>query len=183
MIKRYLLVSLLLLVPAAAARAEVMITPFAGAAFGGDVQSSLGTYGIALGFLGGGVFGFEAELGWTPNFFEAAETAPNLSSNRVQSFDFNLILALPAGAVRVYGTAGVGVIGSKVSANLSNFDFSNTNAGYNVGGGLIISLSKHFALRGDLRYFRTFGTLENSGDLAIQQLDYWRGVGGLVFKF
>jgi hypothetical protein len=183
MIRRCLLIAVPLVLAAGAASAEIMITPFAGTSFGGQTQRNVGTYGVGVGFLGGGVFGFEAEFSWAPDFFGDSATATNTSTNHVQSLDFNLLLALPIGVVRLYGAGGVGVIGSKVTSGLASFDFSNTNAGFNAGGGLIIGLGKHFGLRGDIRYFRTFGNLAQTGDFTIQELDYWRGVGGLVFRF
>jgi hypothetical protein len=164
------------------ARAEVIITPFAGAVFAGQTDESHATYGIGLGFLGGGVFGFEAEFAWTPDFFGTG--TQTTSTNRVRAANFDLILAIPLSAVRFYGEVGVGVLQSELSGS-TTFGLDSTNGGYNVGGGLIISLGRHIALRGDGRYFKTWGDVSGTGASGVTfgKLDYGRVTGGLMFKF
>ena len=61
--------ALFVLLGAGPARAETLLTGFGGAAFGGVTDRTRGTYGGAIGFLGGGVFGFEIEGAATPEFF------------------------------------------------------------------------------------------------------------------
>src|SRR5689334_1524545 len=62
----------------APARADGLIMPFFGVDFGGDAgdcrgitpcSSRQGSYGLGLGFMVGGVLGFEAELAHAPHFF------------------------------------------------------------------------------------------------------------------
>ena len=177
--------TLALLGAAVPARAEVMLTPFYGkvfgGSFGGSTDSSRTTYGGALGFLGGGVFGFEGEFSYVKDF--STESADTLASNNVQSLSGNLLVAIPAGQVRVYGTAGVSLLRPDLKTREGFVVVNQDKVGYNVGGGLIVYLSDHFGLRGDLRYFRTFGNLEAGNAIDLGKLDYWRGVGGLTLKF
>ena len=68
--RRYVIpFAVLLLMNAGSARAETLLTAFGGAALGGATESTRGTYGASLGFLGGGVLGFEVEAATTPEFF------------------------------------------------------------------------------------------------------------------
>ena len=184
MIRRLLLATLVAGCLAGAARAEVILTGFGGVTFGGATEQSQGTYGGGIGFLGGGVFGFEAEFAITPDFFGDQTTSASFADNSVQVLNGNLLLAFPVSKLRVYGTAGAGVLRPHLKDRSGFFELDSDKAGYNVGGGLILSLSDHLALRGDIRYFRTFGDVELVGQaINFGKLDFWRGTGGLMFKF
>ncbi len=179
---RLFLVLVAVLALAGRARAEIILTPFAGTTWGGTTEGNHTTFGGAVGFLGGGVFGVEAEFGYVKDFF-GEELGEEAESNRVQSLSGNLVLALPAGAFRPYGTAGISLIRTALESRTSFFDVRNDNAGYNVGGGLFIWLGGNVGLRGDIRYFQTFGDVAASGTFPISKLDFWRGIGGLTLKF
>ena len=181
-LRRTLLVVAVFLV-ADSARAEVILTPFLGKVFGGSTDTSRTTYGGAVGFLGGGVFGFEAEFGYVKDFFDAGSASAVLQSNKLQSLSANLILTVPSGSLRPYATAGLSLLRPEVSGRVQFVDIKEDKGGYNVGGGLFLGLSDHAALRGDLRFFRTFGDLEPGAALSPGKLDYWRGVGGLTLRF
>jgi hypothetical protein len=173
---------------ATTAGAEVMLTPFAGAAFGGVTDRTRPTYGLALGFLGQGVVGFEAEFATIPEFFGDSATAGAFTKNNVVTLMGSVLLAFPAGPVRVYGAAGAGLMKTRVQAADVLFDVSSSDFGINVGGGLIGYVGSHVGLRADIRYFRDLSDLHPTGDstdfnLALGKVDYWRAVGGLTFKF
>ena len=57
--------------------------------------------------------------------------------------------------------------------------------GLDAGGGLMILVSKHVGLRGDLRYFRRLQdpSGDNDLDLSLANFRFWRTTGGLTFKF
>jgi hypothetical protein len=174
--------TLALLGAALPARAEVMLTPFYGKAFSGTLDSSRTTYGGAVGFLGGGVFGFEGEFSYVKDF-SGEVPADTLASNNVQSLSGNLLVAVPAGQVRLYGAAGVSLLRPDLKTRQGFVVINDDKVGYNVGGGLILYFSSHVGLRGDLRFFQTFGNLEGGNAIDLGKLDYWRGVGGLTIKF
>src|SRR5512134_4082033 len=68
--------ALMLLTPAGA-RADGLIVPFAGVNFGGDAGETFGDavdasrfdWGASFAWMGGGVFGLEADLGYSPDFY------------------------------------------------------------------------------------------------------------------
>jgi hypothetical protein len=171
-----------LLVTAVPARAEVILTPFYGKAFGGSTDSSRTSYGGALGFLGGGVFGFEGEFAYVKDFAGDAP-ADTLASNKVQSLSANFLIAMPAGQVRVYGTGGASLLRPDLKTREGFLVVNEDKVGYNLGGGIMVFFSGHVGLRGDIRYFRTFGDLQTGEQISIGKLDYWRGYGGLTLKF
>jgi outer membrane protein with beta-barrel domain len=184
-----LALSAVVLLGATTAQAEVMVTPFAGVAFGGVTERSRGTYGVALGFLGSGVTGFEAEFATTPEFFGDSATAGAFTKNNVVTLMGSVLLAVPAGPVRLYGAAGAGLMKTRIQAADVFFDVSSSDFGVNVGGGLIGYVGSHVGLRADIRYFRDLSDLNPSGDpvdvnLSLgDKVNYWRVVGGLTFKF
>lgn len=164
------------------ARAEVMLTPFYGAAFGGSTDASRTTYGGAVGFLGGGVFGFEGEFSYVKDF-SSNVSSDVLASNNVEALSGNLLVAIPAGHLRLYGTAGVSLLRPDLKTRDGFVVVNDDKVGYNVGGGVILYFSGHFGLRGDFRFFQAFGNLESGTAIDLGKLDYWRGVGGLTIKF
>lgn len=186
MTKRSLIVTgLLVLVSAAGARADVLVTPFAGAAFSGATDRSRATYGAALGFLGEGVVGFEAEFATTPDFFGGSDQRDVFTRNNVVTLMGSFLLATP-GRVRLYGAAGAGLMKTRVESSDRFFDVDSNDFGVNLGGGVIAYLSDHVGLRGDVRYFRDLSDLKPDGTVEVQlgnKVDYWRGVVGLTLKF
>jgi len=52
------------------ARADWLLTPFAGVSFGGDAPGQEFTWGGSIGWMGAGIFGVEADFGYSPKFFE-----------------------------------------------------------------------------------------------------------------
>ena len=168
---------------AGSARAEVILTPFLGGVFGGSTDTSHTTYGGAAGFLAGGLFGFEAEFGYVKDYFGTGATSGALQSNKLQSLSANFIVAVPSGSFRPYGTAGLSLLRPELIGRTEFVDIKEDKGGYNLGGGIFLGLGNHAALRGDLRYFRTFGDLDAGAALNPGTLDYWRGVGGLTFRF
>ena len=180
MTRRPLLALVLVLAFSGPAAADFIITGFGGTTFSGSTQTNHATFGGSVGFLAGKVFGAEAEYGYVPNAFGQANT-PATQNSGVGNLSFNLMLAIPVKRVRPYGSAGLSVLSSNFGTAASEWKF---NAGYNVGGGIFIWLAKHVGLRGDLRFFQTFGNLEAGGSsINLGKLDYWRGVGGLTLKF
>lgn len=176
--------ALVLLLGTGAARAETLLTGFGGAAFGGATDRTRGTYGASLGFLGHGVFGFEAEFATTPEFFGNAEEDV-FTDNNVLTMMGSILLAAPAGPLRIYGAAGAGLLKTRLADPDRLFNIDSNDFGINVGGGILIFPSDHVGLRADVRYFRDLQDAEPDGgfDLDLGRVDYWRVVGGITFKF
>jgi opacity protein-like surface antigen len=174
------------------ARADGLITPFIGSDFGGDAgncaelvpcDSSQLSYGLGLGFMVGGVVGFEGEFAYAPHFFGDVSGRPDSSLLTVLA---NVIAGVPIGAVRPYVVGGIGVIHTNVSQSTLSLTqtLSNNSVALDVGGGLMILFSQHVGVRGDLRYVRTLSDVKFS-DLGLtdKQLQWARGSFGVVFRF
>lgn len=177
-----------LFVPATAS-ADWLATPFIGAPFQGDTEDAGVTYGGSFGYMGGGILGFEADLGVTPDFFEFDTADVDPFEGQVVSLMGNLIVGAPIGgmerSVRPYASGGVGLLRARVDATGPFEDFTNNEFGFNVGAGLMGFFSEHVGLRGDLRYFRSFEDPDDDleFDVAVGDFDFWRGTAGVVFRF
>ena len=173
------------------AQAQGFISPFFGYNFGGDAgcpevlncDDKHADYGVSFGALGR-IVGFEAEFGYTNDFFGESS---NQSSN-VLTFMGNFMLAPKLGPIQPYGVAGLGLIRTSVEgAGTSN---DQNQWGWDLGGGLIVFFGGHVGLRGDIRYYHSFQILDfvNLPFLPVlslngQKLDYGRAAAGVVFKF
>ena len=178
----------------AAARADGLIVPFAGVNFGGNAGESLGDgtdaqrfdWGISFAWMGGGVFGVEGDVGYSPDFYGKND----VGGSGVLSLMGNVLLGVPFGGqqgfgVRPYGLVGVGILRS----NLESFDelvgVDDSEVAWDFGGGVMIFFASHVGIRGDIRYFRTFGDVDFGPiDVADSDaVDYTRGTLGLVLRF
>ncbi len=168
---------------AAPAGADVLLTGFAGGAFGGSTDRTRGTYGGALGFLGS-VVGFEVEFATTPDFFGGTGNAV-FTDNNVVTLMGSLLVTLPTGPVRIYGAVGGGLMKTRLADVGHLFDVDSNDFGIDVGGGLFLFLGDHFGLRGDIRYLRDLQDNHSDGnfDIDFGKVSYWRGTGGITIRF
>jgi opacity protein-like surface antigen len=186
MMRRHLAaVVVLFLLGASPSRAETLLTGFGGVATGGATDRNRGTYGASLGFLGRGGVGFEVEFATTPEFFGNAASRDVFTNNNVLTLMGSILVAFPAGPVRIYGAAGAGLLKTRLKDPDQLFSIDSNDFGIGVGGGLLASLSDNVALRADVRYFRDLQDPDPDGefDLDVGNVDYWRIVGGITFKF
>jgi hypothetical protein len=196
MVKKCALVAALLLVLGpASARADWLFIPNIGTGFGGDLpKADKLTYGASIGWMGAGVLGWEADLAYTPQFFEnGTDNVSFADSDNVTSVMGNVIVGIPIGGqhgpgFRPYGVAGVGIMKEHVADASQLFNVDNNDLGFNVGVGALGFLSDHVGLRGDVRYFRDFENhgAQNNVDLAnlgVGNFDFWRGTIGLAFRW
>lgn len=184
---------LMTLMPAAA-RADGLIVPFAGVNFGGNAGQSLGdatdakrfAWGTSFAWMGGGVFGFEGDVGYSPDFYGKNDAG----GSSMLSLMGNVLLGVPFGGqkgfgIRPYGLAGVGVLRSDLASFDELIGFENSDGAWNAGGGVFIFFGAHVGMRGDIRYFRTFSDVD-FGVFNVSQantIDFTRGSLGLVFRF
>ncbi len=189
------------------ASADWTLTPFIGGNFGGsaDVNNAVaGTsfenkfehkldYGASLAGMGAGIFGFEVDFGYSPNFFETGTASNNAfdftNDSNVTTLTGNLIVGAPIGGhggqIRPYAVGGVGLIRTSVQDAGQFFDVSSKNDfGLDVGGGVMGFFSQNVGIRGDLRYIRSFrGDSDNVTGLGLSNFHFWRGSVGVSFKF
>jgi len=198
MLKKCALVAaLLLVIGPASARADWLFIPNIGTGFGGDLpKNDKLTYGASIGWMGAGILGWEADLAYTPQFFEnGTDNVSFADSDNVSTVMGNVIIGIPVGGqhgkgVRPYAAGGVGLMKTRVSDATQLFNVDNNSFGYDVGAGVMGFMTDHIGLRGDVRYFRDFRNTSASGDnnvdlsnLTVGNFDFWRGTIGLAFRW
>jgi Outer membrane protein beta-barrel domain len=169
--------ALLVLSLATPARADVTLTPFVGALFGGQLPVKKAAYGVSLAAMGAGVFGAEFDFSWSPNFVDATAVQNAVTEANVTG---NLIVGIPIGGThgasfRPYLVGGGGLL--RATAKQSDFAarINSKDFAWDMGGGVLATFNAHVGVRGDVRYFHS-----NS---ASNEYKFWRGTGGLAFKF
>lgn len=188
------------------ASADWLLTPFVGWNWGGtanllnledfdDEFEQKAMFGASLGWMGAGIFGFEADLGYSPNFFELTSGTGNFQfgDSNLTTFMGNVLLGVPIGGqhgvgFRPYAVGGVGIIKSRIDGAEDLFEVDSTNWGFNVGAGAIFFFSDKIGLRGDVRYFRSlqdddFDDLDELFDVGLANFRFWRGTLGLTIRF
>ena len=175
-----ILAGLMLLTVTSVARADTLLTPFAGLTFGGDATAHRPTFGAGVTFVGRSL-GLEVELGRTNKFFGSDPTSADVTT---------LTAAVVGGAdirgrgFKPYFLTGAGLMrtGVKLSGLLSNTSYNNF--AILIGGGANVLVSDHLGFRADLRYFRR---LERQSDLGIipiaSNFDFFRFTVGLDVHF
>jgi opacity protein-like surface antigen len=186
---------LLALTPAAA-RADGLLVPFAGVNFGGDAGQTLsdGTdanrfdYGVSFAWMGGGVFGFEGDIGYSPDFYGKTD----VGGSSALSLMGNILIGVPFGGQQGFGVRPFGLVGiGMIRSDLESFDdlvgFDNTEVAWDFGGGVLVFFTSHVGLRGDIRYFRSFNAPDFGLDFIDTEdsdaIDYSRASIGLVFRY
>jgi Outer membrane protein beta-barrel domain len=177
------------------ARADVLFIPFFGVNFGGDsgkefseaFDTSQYNWGASIAFMGGGVFGFEGDFGFSPDFYGKTEAG---GSNAFTATG-NLVLGIPFGGQQGFGVRPYGLVGAGLLKSASDFggaitDIDESTITWSAGGGVLVFFGTNAGIRFDVRYFRTFDDLEILG-LPIAQspgkVDFTRGSLGLVLRF
>ncbi len=161
--------------------AGMLLTPFAGASFGGSTDGTKGVYGGDLTFLGErDPLGLGVDFGYTPSFLGST----NVGKNNLVSLMGNLVFATP-GTVRLYASAGLGLVRTNVQDVSGFFKEGDNELGIDVGGGLMLFSGSALGLRGDIRYFRNLTNPEPKQglDVDLGGLSFWRATGGLVLRF
>ena len=186
-----LLTGLLATFAPASARADGLLIPFLGVNFGGNSGKELSDaidakrfdWGLSLAYMGAGVLGLEADIGHSPDFYGRTD----VGGSSVLTATGNLLLGIPIGGqkgvgFRPYAAAGLGVIRSNVDAFTDVLSLDNSKFAWDFGGGAMFFFGSHVGLRGDLRYFRTFGDVDFDV-VHTGRLDFARGSVGLILRF
>jgi opacity protein-like surface antigen len=186
------------------ASAQWFVTPFVGGNFGGDAQFGSFNddfddeferrvdFGVTAGWMSQGIIGWEVDFGFSPNFFQDTIGDANFDfgDSNVTTLMGNVLISAPIGGTRgvgihPYGSGGVGLIRSSISAGDFFDDVSSNDFGFNVGGGVNVYFNDRVGIRGDVRYIRSFEDNEpdDEFDLALSDFDFWRASVGVTFRF
>ena len=160
------------------ARAEGLFKLFLGTSNDDNGGRNSATYGLGLGALAGGIFGFEVDFGISPDFLGAGVENSNLVT-----IMGNLVLAVPLGVVRPYASSGVGLV--RFSVTRSNaLDIDSNDFGVNMGGGVEGFLTNNIGVIGDFRYFRSVEKDSAALDFSLGgRFNFWRVTAGVTFAF
>ena len=168
------------------ARADGFISPFIGFNFGGDSSNCASftncdekriNWGASLGSVNG-VFGFEEEIGYAPQFFGKTPGGDNAMLTLMS----NLMLVVPAGPIQPYGIIGLGLMRPHVKFDATSLALDKNALGWDIGGGLNVFLGHSIGIRGDVRHLRTLKDV-TLGVFGNDKVDFWRGSAGLVLRF
>lgn len=182
------LATLFTMVSASQAQAQGFISPSFGYNFGGDsgcleafdCEDKNWNFSLSAGALGS-VVGFEVEWLWASKFF--GETVDQ--STTVTTFMGNFMLAPKISIVQLYGLAGIGLMRTNFE-DIFEDEESENQIGWDVGGGLMVFVHPNVAIKGDIRYYHSFETLDLLGidfEQNENRLDFGRAAFGVVFKF
>ncbi len=184
--------ALVLLLMPATAGADWLFTPNIGGTFGGNASGNEHmSWGASIGWMGAGVFGWEADLSYTPEFFEPGDGDVDVVDNsNVTAWMANVLIGIPfggqrGGGFRPYLSGGAGVLQTNVEDAEQLFTIDNSEFGVNIGAGAMGFATDHVGFRGDLRYYRQLSdpTEDNEFDIDFGNLDFWRGTVGLTFRW
>jgi opacity protein-like surface antigen len=183
------------------ASADWLFTPFIGWNWGGTANFSdvpdfedrfeqRFNFGASFGFMGAGVFGWEVDFGYSPNFFENTVDDFEFGESNVTTVMGNILLGIPIGGqtgvgFRPYGVGGIGIIKSRIGDVGDLFELNSTDWGFNLGAGAMFFFTDGFGLRGDLRYFRSLEDNEpdDEFDVALSDFRFWRGTLGVTIRW
>ena len=177
------------------ARADTLLIPFFGVNFGGDsgkefseaFDTSQFNWGVSFAFMGGGVFGFEGDIGFSPDFYGKNDAG----GSNVLTATGNLVIGIPFGGqqgfgIRPYGLVGAGLLKSKSDFGTGVAEVDENDLTWSAGGGILLFFGTRTGIRFDVRYFKTFDDLEILGVPIAQspgKVDFTRGSLGFVLRF
>jgi hypothetical protein len=167
------------------ARADGYVTPWIGAGGLSATDAGRSTFGVTTGYMAAGVFGFEGDFGYAPDFFGLNE----LGKSTAITASGNFILGVPIGGtdgagVRPFVTGGLGLIRTHIENDVLDASRTNNGVGYNVGAGMMGFFSHHVGLRGDVRYLRLLEDTNLGPGVAFDpgKVRYWRVSAGMTFR-
>jgi hypothetical protein len=177
------------------ARADWFITPYLGIKFGADSNltsdielagnNSKLSLGVSVGIVGDGILGVEADVGYTPRFFERSASSIVARSNVLTAMG-NVILTAPINltgySLRPFVSGGGGLMHIGIDDVLGVLPVDANLFGINVGGGATGWLSNRSSVRFDLRWFKSVTREEELTAVGPTTLSFWRAAVGLTFR-
>jgi hypothetical protein len=182
----------------APAQAQWVITPQLGMNFAGGVEHGKGGPGGSVAYFAGRI-GFEVDFQRYQHFFKDSEVfpldpaappncrpgvGPPCTDIDTDAMGFMANVVVPvrfdgAPKWRPYGAAGLGLIHGWTNEP----DRNQTDLGFNVGGGVMFSVSRRVGLRADVRYFRALADENDPDGIHVEDYGFWRVTLGVTFGF
>jgi hypothetical protein len=178
-----------------AARADILITPFAGKTFAAaqtldtpasvDKQSWL--VGGSAAWLSDNVLGAEVDFGYAPRFFKSDQFLIRPGSN-VMSLTGNMILTVPLSvsrdSLRPYVTAGMGTLHAGVDDAVGIGTIDRNLVALSIGGGAIGFVTSRAGIRFDLRRIRSVSNgVDTTTGTDAPRLGFWRATVGVALRY
>lgn len=178
------------------ARADFLITPFIGSAFGGrttlfdlDIGAASAkhwTFGGGAAWLSDQVLGVEADFAMVPGFFENSSETGLITGSRVTTLTGNVLAALPLSvsreSLRPYVTGGLGLIHATAD-DFIGLNESGDWLGLQLGAGAIGLISDRTGVRFDLRHFRALSRDTTLRGERASKLSFWRATVGFTLRY
>jgi len=170
------------------ARADTFLTAYLGSMFNGNVDGADPGhklhYGAAVTAMGGSGLGFGLDFSYAPTFFTSGddELFNFASDGNLVTLMGNLVVGRPRGAVRPYGSGGLGLMKSRISGPLDLAKYDHSGFGLDAGGGVLVGAGP-LAVALDVRYYRQISDLASFVNLELGTLSFWRGSVGVVLGF
>lgn len=155
-----------------------IITPYLGAAAGGDVEGRGVTPGASMAVLDNNGLGAELDVGHTREIDETL-----FSESAITSVMVNVIGMWRISAVRPFVVAGAGLLRVRAELPVVGLVTSRTDWAFDAGAGVQYMFDDAIGVRGDVRYFRY---LQRHDDLPLRDsgfFDYWRTSIGVTFAW
>lgn len=191
-----LLAAFFLYAGAVDARADFLITPFAGGVFGGNttlLDLDIGaasakhwTFGGGAAWLSDQVLGVEADFAMVPGFFENSSGTGLITGSRVTTLTGNVLAALPLSitreSLRPYVSGGLGLIHATAD-DLIGLNESGDWFGLQIGAGAIGLISERAGVRFDLRHSRALSRDTTLRGERTSKLSFWRATVGFTLRY
>ena len=173
-----------------AASADWMVKPFVGLATGIsdgfiNLDGSRGTkmvLGAAAGWRWASGLGVEVDVALSPTMLKGSSDL--VTTGRVTTTMVNGSWLLPwPTRIRSYVSGGVGMARVDFNDALEAYTASSSLAAANIGGGVLLPLSRRTQIDLDGRYVRSRYGDPIASSFGEPYLAFWRFGGGLVFRF
>lgn len=183
--------------PPSVASAEWQVKPFLGVTFGGgttllEPEMAVGSPNVAVGInalLIGDMLGVEADLGYSPGFFQKGDLQkPLVVSSSTTTLTANVLIAVPRHltqyTLRPYFVGGGGLMHAGFE-DFFGLTVTSTLPTMDVGAGVTGFLTNRFGVNWDVRYFRSLGGKDQGIGVSIgsEELSFWRAHMALAIRF
>jgi opacity protein-like surface antigen len=174
-----------------------VVTPYLALNIAGDAESGKGGPGGSIAYFRGGL-GFEFDVTRYQHFFKDSEVfprdpaaPPNCTGQSGPCTDIdtdamsvmaNVVVPLRVRAAtkwHPYGSAGLGMIRAWTNEEGRH----QNDLGFNIGGGVMYSVSTRVGLRGDLRYSRALVGEDTPDGVYDRDYGFWRAAVGVTLRF